>query len=681
MRLIICEKPSVAAKMAEAVSALTGKRTAVKGRAVKHYEVGDVTIAPAVGHLYGLHQAKPGAGYPIFEIEWAPSFEISKGSEFTEKYWRALKTLAEKADEVVNACDYDLEGSLIGWNLARFLAPGKKLKRMKFSFLTRDELARAYGKMSAPDLNNALAGEARHKLDWIYGINLSRALMASLRAAGTFRVMSIGRVQGPALSIIAERENEIAAFKPEPYWQILAFYPFEGAFVEFLHEQDKFWKKTEADAAFARCNEKGRVDVVARGKVKQNPPFPYDLTTLQLDAYRCFGFAPARTLSIAQSLYEAAVISYPRTSSQKLPVELGLDKIIRSLAGNPQYSALAGKLITAKRFKPSEGKKEDPAHPAVFPTGEKPSKLSLEEAKLYDLITKRFLACFAEPALKESLRVELLLGSERFKATGSTVIEKGWLEFFGEYVEHEDRRLPAFKEGEAVRVDEIKLLEKETTPPKRFTPASIIKELEKRGLGTKATRSQILQTLYDRGYVADQKSITATAFGLAVHNALSKECPEITSEELTREIESELELVQSGEKDAALVFEHGKRDLEKILADFKLKEASVGAKLLEGLKEARKEASVLGACKCGGNLVLRKSRYGLFVGCEKYPACKQVYPLPKGAAIVPLNKACEKCGTPIVNVRRKGKRPFNMCLDTHCETKANWGKKPDENRA
>lgn len=505
--------------------------------------------------------------------------------------------------------------------------------------------------------------------------------MAALKAAGTFKVMSIGRVQGPTLSLIAEREAEIAAFKPTPYWQLLALYPYEGENAEFWHEKDKFWEKGEAESALAASKKSGTVESVERKRTHLNPPHPYDLTTLQVDAYRCFGYSPAKTLEIAQSLYEAALISYPRTSSQKLPAELGLDKIIRLLAANPIYAGLAGKLVAAKRFKPAEGEKSDSAHPAVFPTGEKPQGLGKYEANLYDLIVKRFLACFAEPATKEYLKVVLLLGTQRYVGNGATVLKKGWLDFFGEYVKSQEKSLPVLKQGERVTVKSIEMLEKETQPPKRFTPASIIKELEKRGLGTKATRSQILETLYNRGYVADRKSIQATAFGMAVFSALSKNCPEITSEELTKDIESELELIQSGETEAGKVFERGKRDLEKILAHFKEREVAIGEKLKEGLQEARQEARTLGTCKCGGNLVMRKSRYGLFVGCDKYPECRQTYPLPHNALIESQGRACEKCGTPVVKVIRKGKRPFVMCLDPNCASKAGWGSKPKNTAA
>ncbi len=671
--LIVCEKPSVAAKTAAAVARELGVPSKASGRGVKHFTVGEYFVAPAVGHLYGLKQKGTGSGYPIYEIEWVPSCEVSDGSAFTKKYLTALAELAKKSDSVIVACDYDIEGSLIGWNVARFLAPGKPLKRMKFSLLTPAELGRAFKQLREMDLNNALAGEARHKLDWLYGINLSRALMQAVRSAGAFKVLSVGRVQGPALSILAKRELEIASFKPEPFWQLFAW---DGD-AEFVHEKERFFDKAEADEALEKSAGEGRITGVTRKKVRQAPPHPYDLTTLQTDAYRCFGFSPARTLKIAQSLYEAALISYPRTSSQKLSVELGLDEVIRKLAENPSYSVLARKLIESKKFAPSQGKKDDPAHPAIFPTGEKPGALRTVESKLYDLVVKRFLACFADSLVKESLSVILRLGKENYLANGSTVLKKGWLEFFGGYASIKETLLPDYKDGQVLRVKGPELIEKETQPPKRFTAASTVRELEKKGLGTKATRSQILETLFNRGYLTGSKSIQVTELGLSVYRTLHSYCDEIASVKLTREIEAEVEQISEGKADPDKVVEHGRKDLDKILRKFKESEEKIGKNLLSALKETRREQNKLGECKCGGDLILRKSRFGLFVGCNNYPDCKQTYPLPKNALIQSLDQVCEKCGTPIVKVIRKGRRPFVMCLDPQCLTKANWGNKKE----
>lgn len=664
--LIVSEKPSAAQKIASALG-----HHLKKGKKTPYYEVGkDILVAPAAGHLFSLKQKTPGSGYPVFDIEWVPASEVKESSGYTKDYVQVLRGLAKNADEVVNACDFDIEGALIGWNIIRFLAHGKKSSRMKFSTLTPDELRDAFEHRSHLDLNNAHAGEARHFLDWLWGINTSRALMSAIKSAGAFRVMSIGRVQGPALAVLAKREKEIAAFVAEPYWQLFAYYNS----CEFTHVPDKFWKEVEADKALANSSKTGMVKSVVERKVKVLPPPPFDLTSLQMEAYKCFGFTPTITLELAQHLYEAAVISYPRTSSQKLPERLNLKKIIAALAKNPNYQENAQELLNENRVKPREGEKDDPAHPAIHPTGHVPAKLSPTQAKLYDLIVKRFLSCFAPEAKRIRLDVILQLGNEDYGANGATTIEKGWMEYYEPYTSLEDVELPLLKQGDAITVDEIKKVQKETQPPKRFSQASLVKKLETENLGTKATRASIIQTLYDRNYITD-KRIQVTPLGMSVYKELEAHVPEIMSEQLTRHIEEEMEGIEKGTQTKDKVVGEGKEMLIKILGQFKEREEKIGKGLYAALKTTQREASVLGKCPAckEKDLVIRKSKYGLFVGCSGYPNCRQLYPLPKMALIKPLGKICEKCNTPMITVIRKAKRPFNMCLDTKCETKKNWG--------
>ena len=671
--LILTEKPSVAAKMVRALApAAVQKR--LQGVAYYEFERGgeSYVVAPAVGHLYSLKQARAAEGrdYPVYEIEWAPAFEVSKGAAFSKKYWASLKSLAAKADEVIAATDYDIEGSLIAYNIAKFLAKGKPLSRMKFSVLTDDALEDSFGHQRPFDETNALAGDARHRLDWLWGINLSRALMSAIKTAGVFRVMSIGRVQGPALAMLSEKEREIASFKAVPYWQVFAL----ASGVTFEHKTERFWKEEEAKKAVANSSKNGVVLSVERKRVESEAPAPFDLTTMQMEAYQAFGFSPARTLEIAQKLYEAALISYPRTASQKLPKELGLAKIIAKVGENVDYSSLAARLLSAKRTAPKDGEKSDPAHPAIYATGQKPGPLTSEEKKLYDLVARRFLACFAPSAFKENLTVSARFGTEEYGAKGSTVVERGWLEYYP-YAKQDEKALPNFTEGQKLPAEKIWSEAKETQPPKRYTPASIVKELERRELGTKATRAEIIETLYSRGYVAEPKSIRVTAFGLAVADALSHNCPDILSEELTRGIERDMEFIADGKKKSGAVVESGRTELARMLDVFRKHESAIGKELLVGLNEARNDANSLGKCKCDGNLVLRKSKYGVFVGCDAYPKCTNTFPLPKEASVTPARKVCDKCGTPIVIIKRKGKRPWRMCLDTNCPTKASWGSK------
>ena len=302
----------------------------------------------AVGHLYGLAQKTKGWTYPVFDIEWKPTYETSKESGFVKDYVDTLKKLSKKVKEFTVACDFDVEGEVIGWNALRFACGVKDGNRMKFSTLTKGDLIEAYEKKNKHlNWGQAKAGETRHMLDWFYGINLSRALSNSIKAAGSFKVMSIGRVQGPALKFLVDREREIAAFKPEPYWQLMMLTKNK---IEAWHEKDKFWDKKEVDKIYTKIkNEKKTevVDIKRTKHVKAAPP-PFDLTTLQTESHRHFGMTPKEALGHAQSLYLAGLISYPRTSSQQLDPKIGFAKIMKALAKQSSYTALCEELLKGR---------------------------------------------------------------------------------------------------------------------------------------------------------------------------------------------------------------------------------------------------------------------------------------------------------------------------------------------
>jgi len=678
MQLIICEKPKVAEKIAFAL-ADDGKPQRQVQNGVAYYRLNrrgnEIAVVPAVGHVYSLNEKVRTSSYPVFDISWQPSYQVDKASEYTRAYIKNIEQLSQGADEIISACDYDIEGSLIGYNAIRFACKVKDMKqgkRMKFSALTSDDLAEAYENRAALDVENAQAGEARHMLDWFYGINLSRALMSAIRRRGIYKIMSIGRVQGPALSILVKKEKEIAAFKPTPYWQIFG----TCKKVRFSHAKDRFAVEQEAKKALEESREESTVEGIEKKEFAQPAPNPYDLTSLQVEAYKQFKFNPSLTLELAQTLYEASMISYPRTSSQKLPEKLNLAKIIGQLQRQQAYAALAGKLVQEKRFKPNEGKKDDPAHPAIHPTGQQ-GGMGEREGKLYDLIVRRFLATFAPAAKRESQKVTLLSGTQKYVTSGNRTLVQGWFEYYLPYLKLDETTLPDFAKGEKVLLAGLKLEQKMTQPPKRYTPASIIAELERLELGTKATRSVIIDTLSKRGYIEGKGSLEATPFGLSVYENLKKNVSEILDEELTRTIEVEIEKIQNRELDQKKVVEDGKRVLEKIIKEFKGHEDQVGLELVQGFRKKEHEQSLLGKCnKCAdGTLrVIPTSAGKQFVGCTNYPNCKNIFPLPGQAKIENLNALCEKCSTPRVRVIRAARKPFEMCLDPSCETKKNWGR-------
>jgi DNA topoisomerase-1 len=661
VELIITEKPQAAMKIAHALAddAPVMKRVGQ----VSYYEITHqgkkILVACAVGHLFTLKEKAKGK-WPIFDLEWIPSY-LKKGSEYTKKYYDVLASLSKKASVYTMACDYDIEGEVIGFNIMRYICNQSDARRMKFSALTKEDIVKAYeNPMSSIDWGQAYAGETRHYLDWLYGINLSKALMEAIRMTGSFAILSIGRVQGPALLLIVKKEKEIMAFKSKPYWQISVL-TNPGGF-ELKHPKDIFDKKELKE--FEKLDGKEGTAITEKKDENLTPPVPFDLTTLQLEAYRLFGITPAQILQITQQLYLAGMISYPRTSSQKLPATIGYEKILKKL---PKEL-----VKNIARKKPFEGKKSDPAHPAIYPTGEK-GEISKEQLKIYDLIVRRFVSVFCNDALIETKKVEVVVQEKSFSSSGLKIKEKGWLNVYNARIE--EKSIPDLN-GKVV-VDEVKIAEKETQPPHRYSPASIVSELSKRNLGTKSTRSLIIDILYKRGYISD-KQIKATPLGISVVDSLEKNCPLILDEKLTRKFEKEMDAIQvskKGKQEEDNILSEAKNVLTKISAQFKKNEAEIGKDLLESLKEKRvqdKESAKIMICqKCNkGSLVIKRNKQGRqFLACDAYPECKTTFSLPPYGLIKKADKNCEKCGWPILMTIRKGKRPWLFCFNPNCQSR------------
>ncbi|MBT4174094.1 DNA topoisomerase I [archaeon] len=675
--LIIAEKPSACKKIAEALA----DKTVVKStymRKIPYYEIEHkgkkVIVVCAVGHLYGVAEKnKKGWTYPVFNIEWKPSFEVSKGSAYTKLYLNCIKKCAKGAKEIILATDYDVEGETIGWNIVRFGLGKKSAARMKFSTTTKEDLLGAYeNQKKSLDLRMAESGITRHELDFFWGINLSRALTLALKSAmGGFRVLSSGRVQGPALKILAEREKEIAKFKPVPYWELELICKELSAW----HKEGKFWDKKNVDLIVKKCKGKdAKISKVTRKRFKHDAPHPFDLTSLQVEAYRLFRIQPKETLSIAQELYSNSYISYPRTSSNQLSDKIGYSKILKAMSKQDFYRDLCKDLLKKKTLKPNNGKKKDAAHPAIYCTGEVPKKLEERERKIYDLIVKRFMATFAEPAVRESMTVTVDCGGENFLAKGVRTVEEGWYKYYRPYVKVEEQEF-IVKEGQELNVKELKLHSKETQPPKRYTPASIIKELEKRGLGTKATRSEIIEHLFDRGYLKRNGSIAATGLGIKTVEILEKFVPEILDEKLTRRFENDMVNIQEGKKKEKDVLDDAEAFLGKLLKKFKANEKEIGEFLKDAFVKTRDEESFVMDCpECKGKLQIRYTpRFkSYFIACSSYPDCKKSFSLPRGFLARRSDKVCDACGFPEVVLIRKGSRPWQFCVNPECQKKKEW---------
>ncbi|MBR9683871.1 DNA topoisomerase I [Candidatus Woesearchaeota archaeon] len=672
--LIITEKPSSAKKVAEALS--DGKLIKKANKKVPYYELKHknkkIFVGCAVGHLFGLvEENKKGWTYPVFDIKWDAGYKAHKDLKYIKDYIDTLAMLVKKVDKITIACDYDVEGEVIGLNIVRFICKKKDANRMKFSTLTKGDLIEAYeNKEKHLNWGQAHAGETRHKLDWYYGINLSRALTAAIKAAKSFKIMSIGRVQGPTLKLLVDREKEIQAFKPVPFWQLQLLGKVKKKPLEAWHKKDKFWDEKEVKAVLRKV--KGEktaiVDDIKKSQSTQAPPYPFDLTTLQTETYRNFGITPKACLAIAQKLYLAGAISYPRTSSQQLDPKLGFKKIMKKLEKQGSYAAFCQELLKGK-LTPNNGKKTDPAHPAIYPTGSLPKGLEAQQRKVYDLIVKRFLATFGEAATRESMRISLDVKKEIFIAKGTRTTKEGWHKYYHPYSKLEDLELPKLEKGEEIKVDKINKIDKETQPPHRFNQSSIIKELEKRNLGTKATRADILDRLFRRGYVEGVK-ITVSKLGIETEEILEKYIPTIVDEELTKSFEDEMNLIREGKHKEEKVLAKAKTVLVKLLNQFKKKEKVIGEELLKAVQEQRKIEGKIGACpKCKGTLVMKRGKYGMFIACDKYPDCDAIFKVPGNALIKNSEKICDVCNYPKILVIRKGKRPQESCINPDCPSK------------
>lgn len=674
--LIITEKPSAAEKIATALA--DTKPSKKNNSGVPYYELTHkgkpIVVACAVGHLYTVTEKDKSKGwtYPMFDIKWVDSASTNKASAFTKKYLNTITKLAKDATEFTVATDFDIEGEVIGYNVIRFACKQKDAKRMKYSTLTKPDLIKSY-ETAAPHLiwGQVHAGVTRHELDWLYGINLSRALTNSIKVGGGgFKILSSGRVQGPALKILVDKEKDIQAFKPTPYWQ-LTLVGKKTKEISALHKIEKFEDKNLVEKIYSNIkNEKSAiVSDVTKKEHNQKPPTPFDLTSLQMEAHRTMGIVPKQTLEIAQTLYTEGLISYPRTSSQKLPAILGFKNILTQLSKQAQFKLHAEKLLKLPALTPNEGPKVDEAHPAIYPTGViKP--LEGRDKNMYELIVRRFMAVFGSEATRETMNVIFDVKNEPFILKGTRTVIPGWQEYYGRFVQQKEEELEPFNKGEVVPIKEITFEEKMTKPPSRYTAASIIKELEKRNLGTKATRANIVENLYERGYV-NEKSIQATELGIKTCDVLIKHSPSILDEKLTRHFEEEMEKIRKEEITSEEVLKDATSILSKILTEFKLKEKEIGSELAGANKETINEATNVGKCPAckEGDLSIRRGKFGMFIACNKYPDCKTTFSLPAGAKVKPAKKSCEKCNYPIIELTRPRAKAVEICINPDCETR------------
>ncbi|HKT22919.1 MAG TPA: DNA topoisomerase I [Nitrososphaerales archaeon] len=678
--LVICEKPDAARRVADALSDGNSETMSVEGTTAYGFvRMGEkFVVCSAQGHVYGVSDpSEERTVYPVFDVEWYPTNMLDEDDARAGKRIAAIRRLSAGATKFVNACDFDVEGETIGYNILRYACGGKERAalRAKFSTLTGEDLRKAFDGLEAqPGQGLARAGRARHAIDFVWGINLSRALSQSALGTGhRYRTVSMGRVQGPTLGFLVEREKAIRGFVPIPFWKVTGEFEKGGKRVTAAYSQEKIQTEALATKVHDECvGLQARAASVKKATTQVGPPVPFDIGELQKEAYRAFGFTPSRTLQIAERLYLGALISYPRTGSQRLPLSLDLKGIIARVGKMPEYSEIAGRILRSEP-RPVQGAKSDPAHPAVHPTGEKPRRpLDRSESSVFDLVVRRFLAAFGPSARRETVDVTLAVGDHEFRVSGGRTVFPGWIEYYGRYAGYRDRELVSISEGDALGVSGVAVEAKFEQRPSRYNPGSLLEKMEKEGIGTKATRAEVIATLVGRGY-ASGEAMEVTDLGFAVTEAMEKFAPSIASTALTRDIEQKLEAVEAETEGGAAMLRETVRSVANQLTALNAEEDALGREIGSALASVTAKALVLGrcpVCSVGELRVIRSRATGKrFAGCSNYPSvCRASAPLPQRGTIKTTTRPCGHCSWPVIDVTGRG-RPWRLCVNPGCPGK------------
>jgi len=658
--LVICEKDMAARRIAYILS--NGKVSNARLNGIPYYTFndGEWKVIGLRGHIIKLDYPREYNRWngiaPLKLVDIEPVKKISN-----RNIADAIKKLAEGADRVIVATDYDREGELIGVEGLEILNKGLKkidIGRAKFSSLIPHEISRAFGNLSDVDYNLAQSAEARQIIDLAWGAALTRFIsLASNQLGKDF--LSVGRVQTPTLALIVKREKEIQDFVPTPYWKIMADMVSEEGKFSAVHAHGKFLEKEKADEIYNKVKDakKGRVTSYERKRKEEYPPSPFDTTTLLREASR-LGFTAASAMKIAESLYMRGLISYPRTDNTVYPPGLQIKTIVGKLAD--VFPKEAKQVMENGRASPTKGKKISQDHPPIHPVDvAAKEKLDSREWKIYELVVRRFLATLAKNAVAEVSKAEIDVKGEKFVAEGYETIEKNWKDIYT-YIKTKEQPL-RLREGEEVDIEAMKKVKKETKPPDRYSQGTLLAEMEKNNLGTKSTRHEIIEKLYYRNYIKG-KRIVPTPAGIAVTEALERSAERITKPDMTAELEKEMNEIAEGRKTLEEVVNDSRRLLREAIELLEKRKEEVG----RVIKDAMFKQNFAGKCpKCGGDLVIMKSRKGKrFIGCSNFPKCSNSYPLPQRGSVIFEGEYCQYCGAPIMTVIYK--RKWKKCVNPEC---------------
>jgi DNA topoisomerase III len=720
--LVIAEKPSVARDLG---SALPGSFKNSKDKT--YLEGEDYVITWAVGHLVGL--AEPDAYDPKLK-KWRfadlpiipDDFKLVPNDERAKKQLHAIhrRMADDQVELIINACDAGREGELIFAYLYEIAPVKKPVKRLWLSSMTKTAIAEAFEDLRPGEEMKPLeeAARSRSEADWLVGMNATRAASIRLRAAFDGAV-SLGRVQTPTLALVARREEEIRAFKPEPYWLVEARF---AASCERLYAGrylggKRLPSEDEAKAIVeATTGKPGLITKLEKKEEVERPQLLYDLTSLQRHANTLLGFSARRTLAAAQRLYEEhKALTYPRTNSRFLTGDMIPEiKPIAALVGHNAAYRRASEYVTSLERLPlgrvvNDKKVED--HHAIIPTRSEHDlgRMGQDELKIYDLVAKRFLAVFHPDAKFERTRVETDVDANIFRTSGRRLVEPGWRAVYGDQPEGErgdddsggDQLLPKLEQGESVETRSVEFLRKETQPPRRFSDASLLgametagKEIEDAelreamkdsGIGTPATRAGIIELLIGREYIEREgRSLVATEKGIQVIRLLNGH--QLTSAELTGNWEKRLGLIERREDSH-----------DAFIADI-AKFTKETVEELDKLKGVQIERAKLGPCPICGREI-SENRKGYSCWSREDPGCGFVIWKRKAGKSLPVSVAKElieslrqsrergedpgvgRTAKPVTGFRSRAGRTFRAKLKLEQNEEGKWRVDFDEDWA
>ena len=690
--LIIAEKPSVARDLARVLGKFKHEKD--------FYENDRYVISSAVGHVVEM---VPPEGAEVKRGKWnienlpvLPDHFDLVPKEKTKQRLYLLKKLAKRPDvtEIINACDAGREGELIFRNTMRWIGGKKPTRRLWLQSMTPDSIQAGFEQLRSEQEMRPLADAARSRAesDWLVGINATRALTSFNSRSGGFQMTAAGRVQTPTLAILAGREEKIHGFKPRPYFEVHAEFGVEAGsywgrwfdenFKKNADEDaraERIWRREQAAAIQQKCAGKTGVIVEEKKPSTQLSPLLYDLTTLQREANNRFGLHARRTLQLAQALYEKhKVLTYPRTDSRYLPEDnLAQVRKVMSTFGDPALARHAEKALGNDWVKPTKrvfdnAKVSD--HHAIIPTGASPAHLDEFERKIFDMVARRTIAVFYPAAQFEVTTRITRVEGEPFKTDGKIIVDPGWLAVYGKEVGRGDEQaVVPVSANESARVLGVDIKENETKPPARFTEATLLSAMEgagklvedeelreamrERGLGTPATRSQIIEGLIDDGYIERKgKELVVTAKGLSLITLLRNLHTDVLcTPEMTGEWESRLKQMAHGKLDR----QHFMEDIRGLTREIVEKVRNFRGETIEG-----EYATIDAKCpNCGGGPIKEDYKTFRCQNCDwlmwKTMASRQFEPeevrelLTKGR-VGPLQGFRSKMGRPFEAVVKLG---------------------------